>query len=75
MTLNIDIPSGIAVDANRLKVLATKYVQQYVLMLQSIQCNKKERTTAPFRSLRGALTSNLSYEEMRKVALVEKYKL
>lgn len=75
MTLNIDIPSGIAVDANRLKALATKYVQQYVLMLQSVQCNKKDRTTAPFRSMRGVLNSNMSYEEMRKAALTEKYKL
>lgn len=75
MTLNIDIPSGMSVDVNRLKSLATKYVQQYIFMLQNVQCDENVRRTAPFRSLRGVLSSNLSYEEMRDAALADKYGL
>lgn len=76
MTLNIDIPTGLNVDVHRLKAMATNYVQQYVYMLQNVYQTKKNRkSTAAFRSMRGSLSSNLSYNDMVEEALMEKYKL
>lgn len=77
MTLNINVPSGIAVDVQKLTTMATNYVQQYVYMLQRVHQAKqtKVKSTASFRSMRGSLSSNLSYKEMLEEALTEKYKI
>ena len=75
VTLNIDVPSGINVDIDSLKALATKYIQQHIYMVQGVHCDKNEgsKSTASFRKLRGILSSTLSYDEMKEAALTEKY--
>ncbi len=77
MTLNIDVPSGVNIDIDSLKALATKYIQQHIYMVQGVQRkeNTKSKSTTAFRNLRGSLSSALPYEEMKEVALSEKYEV
>lgn len=76
MTLNIDIPQGVAVDAKRLADMATRYVQHYIYMLQRVsmvsQADDKS-SLADFKSLRGILQSDKSYKEMVEEAIADKY--
>ncbi len=75
MTINIDIPSGTSIDMSKLTTMATQYVQQYVYALQKIRHSKTSnvKSTTAFRSMRGTLSSTLSYDEMKEIALSEKY--
>lgn len=75
MTINIDIPSGTSIDIGKLTTMATQYVQQYVYAMQKIRHAKTNnaKSTSAFRSMRGALSSTLSYDEMKEIALSEKY--
>jgi hypothetical protein len=73
VTLNIDVPSGINIDIDSLKALATKYIQQHIYMVQGVHRDKNEgsKSTASFLKLRGILSSTLSYDEMKEAALTE----
>lgn len=75
MTLNIDVPKGLAVDVNKLTTMATDYIQNYVYMLWKVQnaTKKRSKSTKSFRSLRGVLSSDKPYQEMLEEALLEKY--
>ena len=76
MTLNIDIPQGVAVDAKRLTDMATRYVQHYIYMLQRVSMVPRaddKSSLADFKSLRGILQSDKSYKEMVEEAIADKY--
>ena len=75
MTINIDIPLGTSIDIGKLTTMATQYVQQYVYAMQKTHHAKTNnvKSTSAFRSMRGALSSTLSYDEMKEIALSEKY--
>lgn len=77
MTLNVDVPAGLNIDMNKLTSVATKFVQQYIYMLQSTSKAKteKKKSTSAFRNMRGSLSSNLSYKDMIEEALLEKYEV
>ena len=77
MTINIDIPSGISIDVSKLTAMATQYVQHYVYALQKAHGEKstKRNSLAAFRNMRGALSSTMTYDEMKEQALSEKYKI
>lgn len=77
MTLNVDVPTGLNIDMNRLTAVATEYVQQYIYMLQRTYQAKteKKKSTAAFRNMRGSLSSDLPYKDMIEEALLEKYEI
>lgn len=75
MTLNIEIPQGVVVDAKRLSVLATDYVQHYVYMLHQSNSSSdiRKRARAAVKNLRGVMSSNKSYKEMVEEVMIDKY--
>ncbi len=75
MTINIDIPSGTSIDIGKLTAMAKQYVQQYVYAMQKTRHAKPNnvKPTSAFRNMRGILSSTLSYDEMKEIALSEKY--
>ena len=77
ITLNLDVPKGLVVDANKLTSMATDYIQNYVYMLWKLQnlSNKSNKSSKNFLNLRGCLSSDKSYQEMLEEALLEKYKV
>ena len=77
LTLNIDIPAGVAIDVNRLKNAANDFVQKYIGQLYIYDANNLSATkrTESFRKLRGVMSSDKSYKEMLEDALKEKYLL
>ena len=77
LTLNIDVPSGISIDVNKLEIAANKLVQknngQKVIYKEE---NKVEtKRTHSFRKLRGVMSSDKPYKEMLGDALMEKYSI
>lgn len=70
LALNIDIPSGVTYDATRLKVMVTDYV--YKLIAVNNETAKKSNVSG-FRRLGASINSDMSYENMRREAIREKY--
>ncbi len=70
LALNIDIPSGVTYDAAKLKGMVTDYI--YKLIADNNETAKKSNVSG-FRKLRGSITSDISYEDMRREAIREKY--
>ena len=73
LTLNIDIPAGMAIDINRLKNAANDFVQKYIGQLYTYDANNLSATkrTESFRKLRGVMSSYKPYKEMLEDALKE----
>ena len=77
ITININVPTGVAIDTERLKIVANDFIQKYVARMIIINTHNEAETksTASFRKLRGLITSEKSYKEMLEDALLEKYGL
>lgn len=77
MTLQIELPAGVTIDQQHLQALAAGYIQRYVYRMQKAQAKPKEtsKSMASFRKLRGVISSEDAYEEVREAALKEKYGL
>lgn len=70
LALNIDIPSGVAYDATKLKVMVTDYVHKLIALNNE---TAKKSNVSEFRKLRGSIKSDISYEDMRREAIRDKY--
>lgn len=77
LTINIDVPTGMAIDINRLKVAANDFIQKYIgqMYIYDKRDGIETKRTAPFRKLRGVMSSDKPYKEMLEDALKEKYSL
>lgn len=80
LTINIEVPAGMSIDMDRLKMATNDFVRQYVSQIYI--CNLKHdvasgthKSTEPFRRLRGILSSDKPYKEMLEDALREKYSI
>ena len=75
LTLNIDVPSGIYIDLNKLEIAANEFIQKYIgqMVLYDAENNVKTKRTHSFRKLRGVMSSDKPYKEMLEDALKEKY--
>ena len=77
LTINIEVPAGMAIDLNKLKVVAKEFVKKYIgqkCKSEMIERVDTKQTTS-FRKLRGVMSSELPYKEMLEDALKEKYSL
>lgn len=70
LALNIDIPSGITYDTKKLKVMVTDYVHRLIAFDNEVI---KNSNVSEFRKLRGIISSDISYEDMRREAIKDKY--
>ena len=77
LTINIDLPTGMAIDLNSLEVAANDFVRKYIgeMGLYDDKKSMDAKSTAAFRTLRGVMSSDKSYKEMLEEALMEKYSL
>ena len=77
LTLNIDVPSGISIDLNKLEIAANEFVQKYIgqMVLYGAENKVETKRTHSFRKLRGVMSSVKSYKEMLGDALMEKYSI
>lgn len=74
MTLNIEIPQGVNVDAQKLSKMATDFVHHYLFLVQREQSPKRaKKSFDSFRRLRGIISSDKSYKDMVEEAILEKY--
>ena len=74
MTLNIEIPQGVNVDAQKLSRVASDYLHHYLFMMQQAKSTKQaKKTFGSFRRLRGIMSDNKSYKEMVEEAILDKY--
>ena len=77
LTLNIDVPSGISIDLNKLEIAANEFVQKYIgqMVLYGAENKVEPKRTHSFRKLRGVMSSDKPYKEMLGDALMEKYSI
>ena len=77
LTLNIDVPSGISIDLNKLEIAANEFVQKYIgqMVLYGAENKFETKRTHSFRKLRGVMSSDKPYKEMLGDALMEKYSI
>ena len=77
LTLNIDVPSGIYIDLNKLEIAANEFIQKYIgqMVLYDAENNVKTKRTHSFRKLRGVMSFDKPYKEMLEDALKEKYSI
>ena len=77
LTLNIDVPSGISRDLNKLEIAANEFVQKYIgqMVLYGAENKVETKRTHSFRKLRGVMSSDKPYKEMLGDALMEKYSI
>ena len=77
LTLNIDVPSGIYIDLNKLEIAANEFIQKYIgqMVLYDAKNNVETKRTHSFRKLRGVMSSDKPYKEMLEDALKEKYSI
>ena len=77
LTLNIDVPSGISIDLNKLEIAANEFVQKYIgqMVLYGAENKVETKRTPSFRKLRGVMSSDKPYKEMLGDALMEKYSI
>ena len=77
LTLNIDVPSGISIDLNKLEIAANEFVQKYIgkMVLYGAENKVETKRTHSFRKLCGVMSSDKPYKEMLGDALMEKYSI
>lgn len=77
LAINIEVPAGMAIDLNKLKIAANEFVKKYIGQKCKSEIIERVETkqTASFRKLRGVMSSKLPYKEMVEDALKEKYSL
>ena len=77
LTLNIDVPSGISIDLNKLEIAANEFVQKYIgqMVLYGAENKVETKRTHSFRKLRGVMSSDEPDKEMLGDALMEKYSI
>ena len=77
LTLNIDAPSGISIDLNKLEIAANEFVQKYIgqMVLYGAENKVETKRTHSFRKLRGVMSSDKPYKQMLGDALMEKYSI
>ena len=77
LTLNIDVPSGIYIDLNKLEIAANEFIQKYIgqMVLYDAENNVETKRTHSFRKLRGVMSFDKPYKEMLEDALKEKYSI
>ena len=77
LTLNIDVPSGISIDLNKLEIAANEFIQKYIgqMVLYGAENRDEKKRTHSFRKLRGVMSSDKPYKELLEDALKEKYSI
>ena len=77
LTINIDVPTGVAIDLNRLKIAANDFIQKYIgqMHIHDASGGIEVKPTTSFRKLRGVMSSDKPCKEMLEDALKEKYSL
>lgn len=77
LTINIDVPTEMPIDLNRLKKVTDDFVQKYIsqLYIYGIKNEVTAKRSDSFRKLRGIMSSDKPYKEMLEDALKEKYSL
>lgn len=67
--LEIDMPVGAVYDTAKLKMMVTNYIYKLVAIENN---DAKKSSVSNFRKLRGAIKSDIPFEDMRREAIKDK---